>query len=77
MAFLTDVTKLKDDLILFRRGDVQHSRWYCRMKVPGVDRYKTVALKIESLREAQDNLDGLDRTITSEKRESYDQICTS
>ena len=54
MAFLTDVTKLKDDLILFRRADVQHSRWYCRMKVPGVDRYKTVALKIESLREAQD-----------------------
>ncbi len=38
MAFLTDVTKLKDDLILFRRGDVQHSKWYCRMKVPGVDR---------------------------------------
>jgi len=54
MAFLTDVTKLKDDLILFRRSDVQHSKWYCRMKVPGVDRYKTVALKIESLREAQD-----------------------
>ena len=54
MAFLTDVTKLKDDQILFRRGDVQHSKWYCRMKVPGVDRYKTVALKIESLREAQD-----------------------
>ena len=53
-AFLTDVTKLKDDLILFRRSDVQHSKWYCRMKVPGVDRYKTVALKIESLREAQD-----------------------
>jgi integrase len=54
MAFLTDVTKLKDDLILFRRSDVQHRKWYCRMKVPGVDRYKTVALKIESLREAQD-----------------------
>ena len=54
MAFLTDVTKLKDDLVLFRRGDVQRSNWYCRMKVPGVDRYKTVALKIESLREAQD-----------------------
>jgi hypothetical protein len=34
MAFLTDVTKLKDDLILFRRGDVQHNKWCCRMKVP-------------------------------------------
>lgn len=54
MAFLTDVTKLKDDLILFRRGDVQHGKWYCRMKLPGVDRYKTIALKIESLRDAQD-----------------------
>lgn len=53
LAFLTDVTKIKDDLIIFRRTDVQHSKWYCRMKLPGVDRYN-IALKIESLRDAQE-----------------------
>jgi transcriptional regulator with XRE-family HTH domain len=44
MAFLTDVTKLKDDLILFRRGDVQHSKWYCRMTFASSSLKRTLCL---------------------------------
>ncbi len=40
-----DIEELKSGLIIFRRGDVGHKRWYCRMKVPNEDRYKTVSLK--------------------------------
>ena len=32
-------------LVLFRRGDVDHRMWYCRMKIPKADRYKTISLK--------------------------------
>ena len=45
MAFVTDKAELKPGLVLFRRGDVDHRMWYCRMKIPKVDRYKTVSLK--------------------------------
>ena len=45
MAFVTDKEELKPGLIIFRRGDVEHRMWYCRMKIPNVDRYKTVSLK--------------------------------
>ncbi|MEA3043163.1 MAG: hypothetical protein QOH47_1001 [Sphingomonadales bacterium] len=55
MAFLVDVEELKPGLIIFRRGDVQHRQWYCRIKVPDDksqpdskryrDRYKTISLK--------------------------------
>ena len=45
MAFLIDPQELKPGLILFRRADVQHRNWYCRIKVPGSDRYKTVSLR--------------------------------
>ena len=45
MAFVTDKAELKPGLILFRRGDVEHRMWYCRMKMPKADRYKTVSLK--------------------------------
>ena len=44
MAFLTEKEELKPGLILFRRGDVGHRMWYCRMKMPKADRYKTVSL---------------------------------
>jgi len=42
MAFLTEKEELKAGLILFRRGDVGHRMWYCRMKMPKADRYKKV-----------------------------------
>src|ERR1700674_3683983 len=54
MAFLTDTEELKPGLIIFRRADVQHHNWYCRIKIPKEDRYKTISLKTPDLREARD-----------------------
>ena len=45
MAFMLDKQELKPGLIIFRRSDVKHRDWYCRLKIPNVDRYKTVSLK--------------------------------
>jgi integrase len=45
MSFIADKEELKPGLVLFRRTDVQHRNWYCRVKLPKVDRYKTVSLK--------------------------------
>jgi integrase len=47
-AFVTDKQELKPGLVIFRRTDVQHRRWYCRVKLPKEDRYKTVSLKTEN-----------------------------
>ncbi|MDE1153588.1 MAG: site-specific integrase [Micavibrio sp.] len=58
--FLTDIQQLKSGLILFRRSDVQHKNWYCRIKVPNTSRYKTVSLKTENIREATDKAFDLD-----------------
>ncbi len=54
MDFITEAHELKPGLIIFRRGDVQHNRWYCRMKVPKEDRYKTISLKTSDMTEAKD-----------------------
>ena len=51
--FIIDKEVLKPGLILFRRSDVQHRNWYCRVKVPKEDRYKTVSLKTENLNDAR------------------------
>lgn len=53
MTFLLDVTELKQGLILFRRTDVQHRNWYCRIKIPYEDRYKIIALKTEDVSTAR------------------------
>jgi integrase len=53
VSFLIDVEELKPGLILFRRGDVQHRNWYCRIKLEGQDRYKTVSLKTPEKSEAR------------------------
>jgi integrase len=45
MAFLVDTQELKPGLVIFRRADVKHRNWYCRVRVPKEDRYKTVSLK--------------------------------
>ena len=58
--FLTDIQQLKSGLILFRRSDVQHDNWYCRIKVPNSSRYKTVSLKTSNIREATDKAFDLD-----------------
>jgi Transposase DDE domain len=49
MAFVTEKEELKPGLIIFRRGDIEHRMWYCRMKIPKVDRYKTISLKTSDL----------------------------
>ena len=54
MAFITDKETLKPGLIIFRRGDVQHREWYCRVKLPRADRYKTIALKTNDVTTARD-----------------------
>jgi integrase len=56
MSFLTDVQELKTGLIIFRRTDVEHQNWYCRVRVPDetVNRYKTISLKTPNEREAKD-----------------------
>jgi integrase len=54
MAFITEKEELKAGLILFRRGDVDHRMWYCRMKMPKADRYKTVSLKTTDISAARE-----------------------
>ncbi|PZU47063.1 MAG: site-specific integrase [Sphingomonas sp.] len=51
--FIIDKEELKPGLILFRRSDVQHRNWYCRVKVPKEDRYKTVSLKTDDIHAAR------------------------
>lgn len=43
--FITDKEVLNKGLILFRRGDVQHREFYCRVRVQHERRYKTIALR--------------------------------
>jgi integrase len=54
MTFLTDKEELKPGLVIFRRGDVQHRNWYCRVKLPKTDRYKTISLKTADVASARD-----------------------
>ena len=54
MAFLLEPQELKDGLIIFRRGDVKHRKWYCRIKLPNADRYKTVCLKTSDVDAAKE-----------------------
>jgi len=45
--FVIDKEVLNKGLIIFRRGDVLHREFYCRVRVQHERRYKTVALKTE------------------------------
>ena len=53
-AFLTDLQELKDGLVIFRRADVQHRKWYCRIRLPHTKRYKIVSLKTSDVDAARD-----------------------
>ncbi len=53
MAFIADKEELKPGLVIFRRTDVAHRNWYCRIKLPEVDRYKTVSLKTPDITTAR------------------------
>jgi len=54
MSFLLDVHELKTGLIIFRRSDVKHRKWYCRIRVPASYKYKVVSLRTTDIREAKD-----------------------
>jgi integrase len=54
MAFVTDKEELKPGLIIFRRADVSHRNWYCRVKLPKADRYKTISLKTSDISAARE-----------------------
>ena len=52
-TFIVDKQELKPGLIIFRRTDVQHHNWYCRIKIPKEDRYKTISLKTPDINAAK------------------------
>jgi integrase len=52
-AFMADKEEVKPGLVIFRRTDVKHQNWYCRMKLPNADRYKTVSLKTPYVEDAR------------------------
>lgn len=52
--FLADKEELKPGLVIFRRLDVAHRNWYCRVKLPKSDRYKTISLKTSDISAARE-----------------------
>jgi len=54
MAFMLDAQTLKDGLVIYRRADKQHRRWYCRIRLSGRNRYKRIALKTEDINQARE-----------------------
>jgi integrase len=54
MPFVVDAEELKSGLVIFRRADVRHKNWYCRMKLPSVHRYKTICLKTSDIAVARE-----------------------
>jgi hypothetical protein len=54
VAFIIDKEVLKTGLIIFRRGDVEHRNFYCRIKLPKEDRYKTISLHTADRESARD-----------------------
>ena len=69
MTFIIDKEVLQPGLILFRRNDVQHRNWYCRIKLPKADRYKTISLKTPDITTAR-QLAGREEARVSFKLES-------
>ncbi len=63
MSFIIDKEELKPGLIVFRRGDVDHRNFYCRIKLPKADRYKTVSLKTSILEEARNKAFDVDADV--------------
>ncbi len=54
MTFIIDKEELKPGLIIFRRADVEHRNWYCRIKLPKADRYKFYSLKTSHVEAARE-----------------------
>ena len=47
-------TQAGPDSLPAQPDDVEHRMWYCRMKMPKADRYKTVSLKTTDIDVARD-----------------------
>jgi integrase len=54
MKFITDKEQVKAGLIIFRRGDVGHDQYYCRVRIHNEDRYKTISLRTADRDTARD-----------------------
>ena len=54
MTFITDKEQIKSGLIIFRRGDVGHDNFYCRVRIQNEDRYKTISLRTSDRNAARD-----------------------
>lgn len=54
MRFITDKEQVKKGLIIFRRGDVAHDEFYCRVRIKNEDRYKTISLRRADRQTARD-----------------------
>jgi integrase len=54
MTFIIDKEKVKPGLIIFRRGDVAHDQFYCRVRIKNEDRYKTISLRTSDRQTARD-----------------------
>lgn len=51
-TFMTEVQELGEGLIIFKRNDVQHDNWHCRVKIPKQDRYKFKSLETADVKAA-------------------------
>jgi integrase len=54
MSFIIDKEQVKPGLIIFRRGDVGHDNFYCRVRIQNEDRYKTISLRTADRQTARD-----------------------
>ena len=54
MSFILDKERIKPGLIIFRRGDVDHDNFYCRVRIQNEDRYKTISLRTSDRQTARD-----------------------
>jgi hypothetical protein len=58
-----DKEQLNSGLIIFRRGDVAHRHYYCRIRLAKEDRYKTIALHTSNPQAARDEAFDLDAEV--------------
>ena len=53
-GYIAEKETIAPGVIIFRRADVQHRNWYCRVKLPKAERYKTISLKTDRITEARE-----------------------
>jgi integrase len=65
VALPTDIQEPKPGLIVFRRADMKHKKWCCRIKLPLGDRYKSVSLKTADIDAARERAFDQDADLAS------------